>query len=43
MTATRRWLLAAHPRGRPLADDDLRMSETVLAAPEPGEMLLRTL
>ena len=42
MTATRQWLLAAHPRGRPLADDDLRMSETVLAAPEPGEMLLRT-
>ena len=42
MTATRQWLLAAHPRGRPLADDDLRMSETVLAAPEPGELLLRT-
>lgn len=43
MTATRQWLLAAHPRGRPLADDDLRLSETELPAPGSGEMLLKTL
>jgi NADPH-dependent curcumin reductase CurA len=39
---TRQWLLNGHPRGRPIADDDLKLVEAELPAPESGEMLLRT-
>lgn len=38
----RQWLLNGHPRGRPIADDDLRLVETAIGDPAPGEMLLRT-
>lgn len=41
-TATRQWLLNAHPRGRPIAPDDFRLATTDLPAPEPGELLLKT-
>lgn len=40
---TRQWLLNGHPRGRPIADDDLKLSTTDLAGLGPGEMLLKTL
>jgi NADPH-dependent curcumin reductase CurA len=43
MTQTRQWLLNGHPRGRPIADDDLKLVTTELAAPGPGQMLLKTL
>jgi hypothetical protein len=43
MTMTRQWLLNGHPRGRPIADDDLKLVSTDLPAPGPGQMLLRTL
>jgi NADPH-dependent curcumin reductase CurA len=39
---TRQWLLNGHPRGRPIADDDLRLVEARLSAPESGEMVLKT-
>ena len=42
MIVTRQWLLNGHPRGRPIADDDLRLTETELAPPGPGQMLLKT-
>jgi NADPH-dependent curcumin reductase CurA len=42
MTATRQWHLAAHPRGRPIADGDLVLGTVGLAAPTPGQMLLKT-
>lgn len=40
---TRQWLLADHPRGRPLKDSDFTLSETTLPEPGPGEALLKTL
>ena len=43
MTTTRQWLLNGHPRGRPIADDDLKLVTVDLPAPGPGEMLLKTL
>ena len=42
MTATRQWHLAAHPRGRPIADGDLVVRAVELDAPAAGQMLLRT-
>lgn len=42
MTASRQWLLADHPRGRPLADGDFRLATVDVGNPGPGEMLLRT-
>ena len=43
MTTTRQWLLNGHPRGRPIADDDLKLVTVDLPEPGPGEMLLKTL
>jgi NADPH-dependent curcumin reductase CurA len=43
MTLARQWLLNDHPRGRPIEDNDLKLVETRLNAPAPGQMLLRTL
>ncbi len=43
MTLTRQWQLAAHPVGRALADDDLKLADAVLPAPGLGEMLLKSL
>jgi NADPH-dependent curcumin reductase CurA len=43
MIHTRQWLLNGHPRGRPIADDDLKLVTTELPAPGPGQMLLKTL
>ncbi len=40
---TRQWLLNGHPRGRQIADDDLRLVTADLPPPGPGEMLLKTL
>jgi hypothetical protein len=40
---TRQWLLADHPRGRPLADGDFRLVETELPEPAPGQALCQTL
>ncbi len=42
MTRTRQWLLNDHPRGRPIADNDLKLVEADLPALVPGEMLLET-
>ena len=42
MTQTRQWLLNDHPRGRPIADNDLKLVTKTLPAPAPGEMLLKT-
>ena len=42
MTQTRQWLLNDHPRGRPIADGDLKLVTTTLPAPGAGEMLLKT-
>ena len=39
---TRQWLLNGHPRGRPIADDDLKLVTVEVADPGPGEMLLAT-
>ena len=39
---TREWRLAAHPRGRPIADGDLTLHDVEMPVPAPGEMLLRT-
>lgn len=43
MTQARQWLLNGHPRGRPIADDDLKMVTVDLPEPGPGQMLLKTL
>ena len=43
MTPTRQWLLNDHPRGRPIADGDLKLVTVNTPAPGPGEMLLKTL
>lgn len=42
MTQTRQWLLNGHPRGRPIADDDLKLVSVDLPEPVPGQMLLKT-
>jgi NADPH-dependent curcumin reductase CurA len=42
MTKARQWHLAAHPRGRPIADGDLVLETVELADPAPGQMLLKT-
>ena len=42
MTDTRQWLLNDHPRGRPIADGDLKLVNTSLPPPGVGEMLLKT-
>lgn len=42
MTQTRQWLLNDHPRGRPIADNDLKLVSIDLPAPGPGQMLLKT-
>ena len=42
MTQSRQWLLNDHPRGRPIADGDLKLVTTDIGAPGEGEMLLRT-
>ena len=38
---TRQWLLAAHPRGRPLADSDFQLVERPRPEPGPGQALLQ--
>lgn len=43
MTTSRQWVLNGHPRGRPIADDDLKLVTVDLPTPGPGEMLLKTL
>ncbi|MCS6987779.1 MAG: NADP-dependent oxidoreductase [Sphingomonadaceae bacterium] len=41
---TRQWLLADHPRGRPLREEDFRLVEAEISDdPGPGRMLLQTL
>jgi NADPH-dependent curcumin reductase CurA len=40
--SSRVWRLAGHPRGRPIADDDLVLETVEVADPAPGQMLLRT-
>jgi NADPH-dependent curcumin reductase CurA len=42
MTEARQWLLNDHPRGRPIADGDLKLVLTDIGAPGDGEMLLKT-
>jgi NADPH-dependent curcumin reductase CurA len=42
MTQSRQWLLNDHPRGRPIADGDLKLVTTDIGAPGEGEMLLKT-
>ncbi len=42
MTQTRQWLLNDHPRGRPIADNDLKLVTITLPAAAPGQMLLKT-
>lgn len=42
MTQSRQWLLNDHPRGRPIADGDLKLVSTDIGAPGAGEMLLKT-
>ena len=39
---TRQWRLAAHPRGRAIADTDFHLASALLPDPGPGEMLLAT-
>jgi len=43
MTKTRQWLLNAHPRGRGIEDGDFKLVETKVAAPQEGELILKTL
>lgn len=43
MPITRQWLLADHPRGRPLRDGDFELVERDMPVPGPGQMLLKTL
>jgi NADPH-dependent curcumin reductase CurA len=40
---TRQWLLADHPRGRPLRDEDFRLADTELPEPGPGQALAQVL
>ena len=42
MTQTREWRLAAHPRGRPIADGDLTLHDVPMPVAGPGQMLLAT-
>ena len=42
MTQTREWRLAAHPRGRPIADGDLTLHDVAMPVAGPGGMLLAT-
>jgi NADPH-dependent curcumin reductase CurA len=42
MTQSRQWLLNDHPRGRPIADGDLKLVTTDIGTPGEGEMLLKT-
>ena len=42
MTQTREWRLAAHPRGRPIAEGDLTLHDVAMPVAGPGEMLLAT-
>ena len=42
MTDTRQWLLNDHPRGRPIADGDLKLVSATLPPLGAGEMLLKT-
>ena len=42
MTETRQWLLNDHPRGRPIADGDLKLVDATLPPLGAGEMLLKT-
>lgn len=39
---TRQWVLNDHPRGRPIADNDLKLVSAALPPPASGEMLLKT-
>ena len=39
---TQQWLLNGHPRGRPIAGDDLKLVTVDLPDPTAGQMLLRT-
>ena len=39
---SRQWLLADHPRGRPIAEGDFALASVEIADPALGEMLLRT-
>jgi NADPH-dependent curcumin reductase CurA len=39
---SRQWHLAAHPRGRPIADDDLKLAAVELPECAAGQMLLKT-
>ena len=39
---SRQWLLADHPRGRPIAEGDFKLASVEIADPALGEMLLRT-
>ncbi len=41
MIASRQWLLNGHPRGRQIAEDDLKLVTVDIADPGPGQMLLR--
>ncbi len=43
MTTSRQWVLNGHPRGRPIADDDLKLVTIDLPEAGSGEMLLKTL
>lgn len=40
-TIARQWLLNGHPRGRGIEDGDFKLTETELADPESGEMVLK--
>jgi hypothetical protein len=40
---TRQWLLADHPRGRPLRDSDFTLAEADLPDPGPGQALAQVL
>lgn len=42
MPTTRQWLLNGHPRGRPIAEDDLKLVTVDLPPLAPREMLLKT-
>ena len=42
MTQTREWRLAAHPRGRPIAEGDLTLHDVAMPVAGPGKMLLAT-
>ena len=42
MTTSRQWHLAAHPRGRPIVDDDLVLATAEIGDPAAGQILLKT-